>query len=221
MNQKTVILSCSSLKDYVEAAQRAVGTAFPVIYLNRVYHRDPQEMREHVLEELGRLPEDVGTVLVSMGFCGGSWEDVEVPCRVVLPRIDDCVSLLLQTTDEPVSDLKEPGHLYVREKNPRRESFHAIFDRLTRDVGEETKRRYHADWMRLYSRIDIMDTGLNDCRRPDYRAVVQADADWLGASLGYVPGGTHLMEKLFSGRWDGQFLVLEKGTRTNREQILI
>ena len=153
MNQKTVILSCSSLKDYVEAAQRAVGTAFPVIYLNRVYHRDPQEMREHVLEELGRLPEDVGTVLVSMGFCGGSWEDVEVPCRVVLPRIDDCVSLLLQTTDEPVSDLKEPGHLYVREKDPRRESFHAIFDRLTRDVGEETKRRYHADWMRLYSRI--------------------------------------------------------------------
>ena len=221
MNQKTVILSCSSLKDYVEAAQRAVGTAFPVIYLNRVYHRDPQEMREHVLEELGRLPEDVGTVLVSMGFCGGSWEDVEVPCRVVLPRIDDCVSLLLQTTDEPVSDLKEPGHLYVREKDPRRESFHAIFDRLTQDVGEETKRRYHTDWMRLYSRIDIMDTGLNDCRRPDYRAVVQADADWLGASLGYVPGGTHLLEKLFSGRWDGQFFVLEKGTRTNREQILI
>ena len=221
MNQKTVILSCSSLKDYAEAAQRAVGTAFPVIYLNRVYHRDPQEMREHVLEELGRLPEDVGTVLVSMGFCGGSWEDVEVPCRVVLPRIDDCVSLLLQTTDEPVSDLKEPGRLYVREKDPRRESFHAIFDRLTQDVGEETKRRYHADWMRLYSRIDIMDTGLNDCRRPDYRAVVQADADWLGASLGYVPGGTYLLEKLFSGRWDGQFLVLEKGTRTNREQILI
>ena len=56
MNQKTVILSCSSLKNYVEAAQRAVGTAFPVIYLNRFYHRDPQEMREHVLEELGRLP---------------------------------------------------------------------------------------------------------------------------------------------------------------------
>ena len=99
--------------------------------------------------------------------------------------------------------------------------FSAIFDRLTRDVGEETKRRYHADWMRLYRRIDIMDTGLNDCRRPDYRAVVQADADWLGASLGYVPGGTHLLEKLFSGRWDGQFLVLKKGTRTNREQILI
>ena len=34
-------------------------------------------------------------------------------------------------------------------------------------------------------------------------------------------GGTHLLEKLFSGRWDGQFLVLEKGTRTNSEQILI
>lgn len=221
MAQKTVILACSSLKDYVEAAQRVVCTNFPVIYLNRVYHRDPQEMQTHILAELAHLPEDVGTVLVAMGFCGGSWEQVQAPCRLVLPRIDDCVSLLLQMTDTPVSDLKAPGHLYVREKDPRRESFHAIFDRLTRDIDEETKRRYHADWMRLYSQIDIMDTGLNGCRAPAYRAVVQEDADWLGASLGYVPGGTHLLEKLFSGRWDEQFLVLEKGDRAERGRVLI
>ncbi len=210
MEKATVVLACSSLKDYVEAAQKTVGSCFPVVYLNRIYHRDPQEMRQHILEYLADLPQNVTTVLVAMGFCGGSWEKVQVPCRMVMPKIDDCVSLLLQTTDTPIFDLKKQGHLYVREKDPRRESFHAIFDKLTQDTDEETKRRYYEDWKKMYSHIDIMDTGLNDCHNGEYRAVVQEDAQWLEAELSYVQGGTYLLEKLFSGDWDEQFLILEK-----------
>ena len=61
-----------------------------------------------------------------------------------------------------------------------------------------------------YSHIVIMDTGLNDCHNGEYRAVVQEDAQWLEAELSYVQGGTYLLEKLFSGDWDEQFLILEK-----------
>lgn len=95
----TVILACSSLKDYVEEAQRKVSSDFPVVYLNRIYHRDPREMREHILTALNELPEPTETVLVAMGYCGGSWESVQSPCRLVIPKIDDCVSLLLQMGD--------------------------------------------------------------------------------------------------------------------------
>ena len=146
MCHSTVILACSSLMDYVNAAQKKVGTELPVLYMNRVYHRDPKEMRRHILAQLAALPVGADTVLVAMGFCGGSWADIEAPCRIVMPKIDDCVSLLLQCGDTPVSDLKKPGHLYVREKDPHRESFHAIFDRLTKYVDAETKKRYQEDW---------------------------------------------------------------------------
>lgn len=65
----TVILACSSLTEYVEAAQERAGTAFPVIYLDRLYHRDPKEMQQHILKALSeRLPETTTTVLVAMGF---------------------------------------------------------------------------------------------------------------------------------------------------------
>ncbi len=216
----TVILACSSLKDYVEEAQKKVRSNFPVIYLDRIYHRDPKEMQEHILAALRGLPETTETVLVAMGYCGGSWENVQPPCRLVIPKIDDCVSLLLQMGDTPSSNLKKPGHLYVREKDPSRECFHAIFERLTENLGKETKERYHNDWKQLYSGIDIMDTGLNDCRRPEYREEVQKDADWLEAELSYVPGGTHLLEKLFAGKWDRQFLVLQKDEKVEKSQIL-
>ena len=178
-------------------------------------------MREHVLEELGRSLEDVGTVLVSIGFCGGSWEDVEVPCRVVLPRIDDCVSLLLQTTDEPVSDLKEPGHLYVREKG----SAARVVSRHLRppDPGSWRGRRSGA----------ITPTGCGStggstswtpgsttaAARTTARLCRPTPTGWVRRSA-MSPAARTCWEKLFSGRWDVGFLVL-KGTRTNREQILI
>lgn len=208
---KTVILGCSSLKDYIDEAQRKVKTNYPVFYLNRLYHRDPNEMREHIINTLTTMDNDVDTILVAMGHCGGSWDGVKAPCRLVIPKIDECVSLLLQNTDEVKSDLKEPGHLYVREKDPMKENFHSIFDKLTKNLDEETKKRYHEDWKKYYHEIDIIDTKINDCRRADYVQVVKEDADWLGAKLGFVEGGTYLLEKLFTGKWDEQFTILERG----------
>lgn len=216
-----MILSCSSLKDYIEKTQEILGTSYPVRYLDRIYHRDPLEMRSHILDELANLPEGIETVLVSMGFCGGSWQDVQAPCRLVIAHIDDCVSLLLQTGDDPISDLKAPGHLYVRDKDPSKESFHAIFEKLTVGIDAQTKARYHKDWQELYSSIDIMDTGINNCRDSAYLATVREDADWLDAEVSYVPAGTHLLEKLLSGKWDDQFLVLEKGATASREKVLL
>ena len=200
MNQdKTIILACSSLTEYVEAAQARAGTKMQVRYLNRIYHRDPAEMQEHIKAELERMPEEIDTVLVCMGFCGGSWNQVQSRYRLVIPRVDDCVSLLLQTKDDPVSNLKTPGHLYVRAMDPSTESFKAIFERL----------------------VKAYNVGINQCRRPEYAAVVKKDADWLGAKMEYVEAGTHLLEKLFRGMWDDQFLVLEPGRAVQKEEMLV
>ena len=163
MNQdKTIILACSSLTEYVEAAQARAGTKMQVRYLNRIYHRDPAEMQEHIKAELERMPEEIDTVLVCMGFCGGSWNQVQSRYRLVIPRVDDCVSLLLQTKDDPVSNLKTPGHLYVRAMDPSTESFKAIFERLVKayNVDEETAEKRHKEWMDLYNTISVMDTGI-------------------------------------------------------------
>ena len=220
---KTIILACSSLTEYVEAAQERVGTRMQVRYLDRIYHRDPAEMQEHIKTELERMPEGIDTVLVCMGFCGGSWHNVQSRCRLVIPRVDDCVSLLLQTKDEPVSNLKKPGHLYVRAKDPSTESFKAIFERMAKayHVDDETAEQKHKEWMALYNTVSVMDTGINQCRRDEYAAIVKQDADWLGARMEYVEAGMHLLEKLFSGKWDNQFLVLEPGRAVRKEEMLI
>ena len=71
-----VILSCTTLMEYVRQAQNVCHTDYPVIELDRQYHVEPEKMREHILQTLEKLPPEVDTVLVAMGFCGGSWQGV-------------------------------------------------------------------------------------------------------------------------------------------------
>ena len=223
-NDNTVILACTSLKDYVDEAQKRLGTNIKAIYVSRLYHRDPKEMREHILEKLDNLPEGTENVLVCMGYCGGSWEGVaKNSCRIVLPRIDDCVSLVMQLTDEPKSNLKEDTHFYVRDKDPSKESIKAIFEHMAnaQNLDQETREKYHKHWQDMYEEIDIIDTPINDARSQEYYDKVKVDADWLDARLEYVMGGTHMIEKLIKGDWDDQFLVLEPGEPATKAEMLI
>ncbi len=213
----TVILTCSSLKDHVDAAQKAMGTDLPVVVLDRSDHVEPARMQASVLRAIDGLvkewPEDL-TVLVSMGFCGGVWHEVSFPCRVVIPRADDCISIMLATDEEYIPNRKESGHLYLYEKDPA--DFSAL--KLLHDGGtaEESYRNMSREdlfryWFGNYYAMDIIDTGLNPCYEESYVEAAQKEADEINAQLGYAQGGNVLLEKLVSGRWDRQFIVAEPG----------
>lgn len=230
----TVILSCSSLIEYVNAAQKTMGTHWPVVVVDRSHHAEPAEMKQVVKETIEKIlsgcipadpdspqetpsgrpdPADV-TILVAMGFCGGSWDHVSFPCRVVIPRTDDCISILLATDDKYIPNRKELGHLYIYESDPK--DFSAL--QLLRDGGtaDETYRNMSRDdlfryWFGNYYAMDMIDTGLNPCYEVPYVEAAQKEADRINAELGYAQGSNLMMEKLVSGRWDEQFLVAEPG----------
>ena len=210
----TVVLTCSSLKEFVDAAQQKVGTDYEVYVIDRLYHVEPEKMKEVVAECISRLPEEADTILVAMGFCGGVWDHVSFDRRIVIPRVDDCVSLLLHTDDAYHSNLKEPGHLYLYENRP--EDFSALS--LMRDysgvvpelAGIDKDFLFHM-WFYNYRYMDIIDTGMNDCYSVDYVQAAQENADMINASLGYVQGSVRILEKLLSGNWDEQFLVAKPG----------
>jgi len=166
-----------------------------------------------LVQAAGMDPADL-TVLVAMGFCGGSWDHVSFPCRVVIPRTDDCISILLATDDDYIPNRKEYGHLYLYESDPK--DFSALH--LLRDGGtaDETYRGMSREdlfryWFGNYHAMDIIDTGLNPCYEVPYVEAAQEEADRINVDLGYAQGSNRMMEKLVSGRWDDQFLVAEPG----------
>ncbi len=212
------ILSCTSLLGFVEAAQSSQGTAYPVFTVDRQYHVEPEQMRVRVLETIAALPGEYDTILVAMGFCGGVWHDTCFERTVVIPRVDDCISLLLHTDDAFHPNLKVDGHLYLYENDPKDFSALTLMhntNSFTQDLDLKNMNRefLFEMWFHNYRYMDIIDTGLNDCYSEEYAAAAQEQADQIKAELDYVPGSNLLLEKLVSGRWDGQFIVAEPGKR--------
>lgn len=210
----TVILTCSSLKDYVAAAMESQNVYYDVITMDQALHVEPEVMKEAIAKEIGKLSYEVDTILVAMGFCGGVWDHVTLPYRVVIPRVDDCISLLLQTDDIYCPNRKEFGHLYIYEQNP--EDFSAVkFMKDAPDFGKEyaglSEEMLFQMFFGQYRNMDIIDTGLNDCYSEEYVIAAQENADQIGAVLDYVQGSNRMLEKLLTGRWDEQFLVAEPG----------
>lgn len=211
---KTVILTCSSLQMYVDFAQQAMKTSYPVIQIDRLYHVDPARMKQVIREELEKYRNTIDTLLVAMGFCGGVWDQVTAPVRTVIPRVDDCVSLLLATDDQYVPNRKDTGHLYLYEKNPEEFSATSLLKdyRNSSDEfqGMSEEFLFHM-WFDQYHYLDIIDTGHNDCYEEAYVEAAQSNADKIHATLDYRQGSNRILEKLVSGQWDEQFLVAEEG----------
>ena len=130
-----VILGCSSMAKAIDAAQKKTGTDHPVYLISRKYHSSPGQMRLHLMEALHTIPESSDTVLVAMGFCGGSWKDIDTEKRIVIPKVDDCITLMLHTDDSPHFNLKQATHLYMRD--PYGDDFGPMHEKLRMKYGEE------------------------------------------------------------------------------------
>lgn len=217
--EHTVILSCSSLLLHVEAAQTKMHTRFPVVNLDRRLHAEPKRMRSSILETLDALPPSCETVLAAMGYCGGSWNHIPLSRRVVIPKVDDCITLLLHTDDTPHGNLKEAGHMYFRDCDTGAYSIESMKEEICRTYGMEFGTSIFGSWFQNYTNADIIDTGVYDCYSEEYVTEAQKNADLIRCSLGYVEGSNRILEKLVSGQWDAQFVVLESGQEMTEQDF--
>lgn len=160
--QNSVILACTSMLLHVAAAQEKIGTHLEVVELDQALHEDPKKMRKRILAALDMLPGQIETVLVAMGRCGGSWDDIAVSRRVVIPKVDDCITLLLHTDDAPHENLKEDGHMYFRDCDTGGYTIQGIKDRLCQEYGMEVGTSIFGGWFAPYTHADIRDCQLHN-----------------------------------------------------------
>lgn len=209
-----LILCCSGLRFALDAAQKKMNTDIPILEVDRIYHRDPKEMRSVLLKTLAELPKNVDLLLIAQGFCGGSWDEIKVPCKTVIPRVDDCITIALQNTDQYQPNLKVAGHMYIAEPDPQAFSPGHLLDDLKAKYGEESGKYIFDSFFEGYHHLDIIDTGYYDCYDETFVTRMQSEADLFGGEIDFLEGGNRILEKLISGQWDDQFLILEPGMIT-------
>lgn len=214
------ILACSALSYYVKAAQIKLKTNYPVVEIDRNYHDRPKVLRELIEEALRNVPEEVDTLLIAMGACGNCWEDIEWRGTMIIPRMDDCVTILLHKDDVWYPNLKEVGHFYQIDEENDHFLLTTMYKKCVGKYGERRARKICDKMFCNYTNVDVVDTGVFDCYKDEYVRKMQKEADFIHVPLTFVAGSNHIMEKLISGKWDEQFIVIKPGEKIEAQRFL-
>lgn len=111
--QPIVVLSCQVLQEMLTALLPA-GLAAEVQFLDYGLHRFPKKMTLSLQEAIDAI-EEPSLVVLGYGLCGNGLQGLKAGKHILLvPRVDDCISLLLGSYQDYIHQFSAvPGTYYL------------------------------------------------------------------------------------------------------------
>ncbi|SDF01094.1 DUF1638 domain-containing protein [Sporomusa acidovorans] len=214
----TVIVACQTLRDELALAVKETGVNFPVIYIESGLHNTPELLHKRIQEEINRL-DNVEVILLLFGYCGNSLLGIKsANAKLVLPKVDDCIPLLLGSCAVRKEISKKMGTYFLTqgwlnfENNLIKE-----YERCVERYGQARTAKIMKIMLGHYKRFMLIDTGAYPVER--ILPKIQKFAEHLHMCHEVVPGSLRLFLKLLRGEWDEEFLVVEPGKEIRLNDI--
>lgn len=183
-----------------------------VVWLKRGYHNRPDELGWIVREEIRKAEErGADEILLSYGLCGnGALGWVSESARLVMPRFDDCINMLLCPKVRDKRSYVEAGRFYLTEGWCIDEaSIGGMLDGAIERYGEKKGVRIMKQLLSSYHHITIIDTDCYDIG--PVREYADRCASRLGIEVDVRKSSCSVIEKLLTGEWDDDILIKEHG----------
>jgi len=113
-NQKpVVILACQVMQSLIQPHARDEETT-PATYMDYGLHIRPEKMTPALQNQLDALPQP-SLVLIGYGLCGNGLDGLKAgPHTLIIPRADDCITILLGSYQAYIQAFREqPGTYYL------------------------------------------------------------------------------------------------------------
>jgi hypothetical protein len=192
-----------ALKGIIDLLDEGARTGRPVAVPSVRPGRGPAaERRDEVVVE------PVEEVLLALGFCGNALQGLSARhLSLVFPRVDDCISLLLNRGCAREQIPRDPRHYYLtRGWFSHESSLKQAFDDWTAQYGAERAARLRKTLFAGYERVSLIDTQAYDIGE------CLEDSQDIAADLelehGVVQGSVQLLERLFKGERDSEILIV-------------
>jgi hypothetical protein len=192
------------LQHLIDELDAAAETGIPATLPSVRPGRGPAAERSEQVQ-VGPVEE----VVLAMGFCGGALRGLSAKhLSVVVPRADDCISLLLNRGCRREDIQRDPRSYYVTRgwfghESTLKESFEDWQERF----GAERAARLRRSMFAGYERVDLIDTDAYDVQECVQESTALADSLELEHSV--VPGSVQLLERLFKG--GGEIVIVPPG----------
>ncbi len=214
----TVVLCCNTLEDEMNLALAETGLEYPVHWLEAGLHDQPGRLRAHLAEVLSGLGGEVDLALVAMGHCGGASTELgPFPFRLVLPRVDDCLSFIMGSQAGRLRASRQAATYFLTAGWLRHtENLVASFDRDQSRFGLERAERIYKLLLNHYRRFGFIDTGAYDLSVQEDK--IRPLSERLGLGLARLPGNLGWLRRLLTGPWDeADFISLVPGRTLTAE----
>ncbi len=197
----TVILACNTIKDEIELAAEKTQCIHPIIWIESGLHLVPASLRCRIQEELDKI-DGPRRVILAFGFCGNSIVGIKTGnFELVIPKVDDCITLLLGSKDERARSGKNGGTYYLTrgwlegEVNIW-EEYRSVLARF----GPERTARIYKVMLAHYKYLGLIDTGAYDL--PGLMPYAREISSTLNLELTVLPGTDLYLKRLLTGPWD-------------------
>jgi hypothetical protein len=211
VNLDTVIIGCRTLEDELSHAMRQCGCDLPVRWAPSGLHNTPKKLRAVLQEELAAC-DGYSTVLMAMGFCGNVLEGLQIgDFTLILPRVDDCISLLLGSCRNRLALSRDNGAYFMTagwlggERNILLEYEYAV-----EKYGESLGREIFKTMFGHYKSLALLNTGCYRLREAESQS--RRIAETLNLEYKLIPADISYLHELLCGPWENdKFLVLPPG----------
>ncbi|HWR41732.1 DUF1638 domain-containing protein [Sporomusa sp.] len=194
----TMLISCGTLEDEVRKVLTAMPGSPRIIFTEAALHDKPtSQMRDALQQELNAVGSEVRRVLFAYGLCGGAIKGlVTGNFTLIIPRVHDCLPLLLGSREKVVEASQIPtffltaGWLKFSNK--------CYYDTLKR-MGERKTAMAYEMMLANYKRFLFIDTGAYDLAQA--RVDMEDRLRRHGLPAENVSGDLTWLRRLMTGPW--------------------
>ena len=206
------ILACETIRDELESAIKIVGSGYPIKWVESGLHNYPGRLRKALQGQLDSL-DGHDCVLMAFGSCGNAAVGLRTGgFRLIMPRVDDCITLLIGSAQKRAEIGKGAGIYYLTPGWLRGErSVWAEYCHAVDKYGEQTAGEIMDAMLKHFTYLGVLDTKCYnlDEALPEFSRI----AGKLKLTQRIIPASVEYLCDLLTGPWeDKRFLVVEPYT---------
>lgn len=211
---KTVIVACKTIENELLAAMERSRCSCEIRWLESGMHNQPQKMREKLQTILDSCSE-FHTVLLGMSLCGNAVAGLKTrDFRLVVPRCDDCISLMLGSSERrkalPATYFFTEGWLKSDQ------SLWAEYENCLTKYGQKRTDRIFSHMLANYRHLALLDTGCFDSAAAERQ--IRKIAETFSLEYTRIDGTLDHIQRLLAGDWDcDDFLIVPPDTTLTLE----
>lgn len=206
---RTLVLACATV---IEDMLPILPEGMRYQILDFGLHVNPGELRTALQEGIDQADADINTILLGYGLCSQAVLGVKSDrCTLVVPKVDDCIAIFMGGKKAyKEQQRQEPGTYYLTKgwievgSTPFTE-----YEGMVKSMGEEKAKKVQKLMLGNYKRLALINTGQD--HMDAYREYSRNTADKFNLHYEEISGSNALLQKMLSGQWDDEFIVVKPG----------